>query len=309
VETSTVPHHHPGGVGVHPTDHSGHGHHPMQQHHFDDMDQQYQASNFGMWVFLIQEVMFFGGLFCAYLVYRTKFSGAFGLASNELRIDLGLFNTIVLIGSSLTMALAVNAAQRGLRLRLVAMILATMGLGSIFLGVKVIEYSEKFEKREVPGRNFCYNPAGAPCQGVNHDHEDTLALIKRYASGGLGHRAPSAHAQPVAAHDGQTGGLAEPGHEAAAVPPEVPERERSMAGSEIYYSLYFAMTGMHALHMIVGIAIMVPLIYWAWTGLYSAEYFTPIENFGLYWHFVDIVWIFLFPLLYLINRHIGPGAH
>ena len=82
-----------------------------------------------------------------------------------------------------------------------------------------------------------------------------------------------------------------------------------MAGSEIYYSLYFAMTGMHALHMIVGIAIMIPLIYWAWTGLYGPEYFTPIENFGLYWHFVDIVWIFLFPLLYLINRHIGPGAH
>jgi heme/copper-type cytochrome/quinol oxidase subunit 3 len=100
----------------------------------------------------------------------------------------------------------------------------------------------------------------------------------------------------------------QPGSEAAAVPNEASERARSMPGSEIYYSLYFAMTGMHALHMIIGIGIMLPLVFWAWKGLYTPDYFTPIENFGLYWHFVDIVWIFLFPLLYLINRHIG-GAH
>jgi cytochrome c oxidase subunit III len=313
VETTTV-HQHPAGEQHH-VDHSGHGHHPMQQHHFTGMEEQYTASSFGMWVFLVQEIMFFGGLFCAYLVYRNNYPNAFGLASNALRVDLGLFNTIVLIGSSLTMALAVNAAQRSLRGRLIVMLFATMGLGSIFLGVKVIEYSEKFEKREVPGANFCYNPIGTPCRGVSHAPESTLHIIKRYASGGFG--------QQPAEHGAATEPVARPEHAAPASGPErredlgqtnrlpvaneASERARSMPGSEIYYSLYFAMTGMHALHMIVGIGLMVWLLYWALKGLYSAEYFTPIENFGLYWHFVDIVWIFLFPLLYLINRHIGEG--
>jgi cytochrome c oxidase subunit 3 len=280
----------------------------MHKHHFDTFDQQKDASGFGMWVFLIQEIMFFGGLFVAYLVYRHQYYDAFGLSSSTLRVDLGLFNTIVLIGSSLTMALAVNAAQRSLRTRLIVFILATMGLGATFLGVKVVEYTEKFEKREVPGANFCFNPSGAPCAGVSHAEEATGALIERYLSGRFGKmpglEAATAHAAEPAAHAAGEAG-AEPAH---AVPGEATERQRSMPGSEVYFSLYFAMTGMHALHMIVGIGLMVWLLYWAWQGLYTADYYTPVENFGLYWHFVDIVWIFLFPLLYLINRHIG-GHH
>jgi cytochrome c oxidase subunit III len=312
VETTTV-HQHPAGEQHH-VDHSGHGHHPMQQHHFTGMEDQYEASSFGMWVFLVQEIMFFGGLFCAYLVYRNMYPNAFGLASNALRVDLGLFNTIVLIGSSLTMALAVNAAQRSLRGRLIMMLLATMGLGSIFLGVKVIEYTEKFEKREVPGANFCYNPIGTPCRGVSHAPEATSAILKRYVSGGygqapgLGEHTPASSPHSAPAHEGAAATGTESGHaNALPVTNEASERARSMPGSEIYYSLYFAMTGMHALHMIVGIGIMIWLLYWAFKGLYGADYFTPIENFGLYWHFVDIVWIFLFPLLYLINRHLGEG--
>ena len=286
----------------------------MQQHHFTGMEDQYEASSFGMWVFLVQEIMFFGGLFCAYLVYRNMYPNAFGLASNALRVDLGLFNTIVLIGSSLTMALAVNAAQRSLRGRLIMMLLATMGLGSIFLGVKVIEYTEKFEKREVPGTNFCYNPIGTPCLGVSHAPEATSGIIKRYSTGGygqapgLGEHTPASSPHSAPAHEGPAATGTESGHaNALPVMNEASERARSMPGSEIYYSLYFAMTGMHALHMIVGIGLMIWLLYWAFKGLYGADYFTPIENFGLYWHFVDIVWIFLFPLLYLINRHLGEG--
>src|SRR5437879_11614306 len=118
------------------------------------MDQQKDASGLGMWVFLIQEIMFFGGLFVAYLVYRNRFFEAFGQASATLSIELGGFNTVVLIGSSLTMALAVNAAQRGLQKRLMGFIVATMILGSIFLGVKVVEYAQKYAKREIPGANF-----------------------------------------------------------------------------------------------------------------------------------------------------------
>jgi cytochrome c oxidase subunit 3 len=292
----------------------------MQKHHFDDMTQQYEASGFGMWVFLVQEVMFFGGLFVAYLVYRHKYFEAFGTASATLRIWLGTFNTIVLIASSLTMAMAVNAASIGKRKLTTFFLLATLGLGSLFLGVKVVEYSEKFEKREVPGANFCFHPAGAECSAVveREDEPDTLQgtlnIIKRYFSGGWGkldHESASAVSQHSTAElaaqtehsagaSGQGTGEDEPGQQAGAS-----ERYRSMPGSEIYFGLYFAMTGMHALHMIIGVGILLWLIYWARKGLYTHEYFTPVENFGLYWHFVDIIWIYLFPLLYLINRHIG----
>ena len=141
--------------------------HPRQLHHFDTMDQQKDASGLGMWVFLIQEIMFFGGLFIAYLVYRNRYFDTFGIASTSaLRTLLGAVNTVVLIGSSLTMALAVNAAQRGLRKRLMGFIVGTMILGSVFLGVKVVEYSEKYERREVPGANFCFHPQGTPCADV-----------------------------------------------------------------------------------------------------------------------------------------------
>src|SRR5947209_2250337 len=156
-------------------------------HHFDTMDQQKDASGLGMWVFLIQEIMFFGGLFIAYLVYRNRFYESFGLASTvALRTLLGAVNTVVLIGSSLTMAMAVNAAQRGLRKRLMGFIVATMVLGSIFLGVKVIEYSEKYERREVPGANFCFHPTGTPCASVGKE-EKLGEMLDRWARGGFGH--------------------------------------------------------------------------------------------------------------------------
>ncbi|MEO5936686.1 MAG: cytochrome c oxidase subunit 3 family protein [Terriglobales bacterium] len=293
-------------------------HHPQQFHHFDTMEQQYSSSSLGMWVFLIQEVMFFGGLFIAYLVYRTKYYDAFGVASSTLRIDLGAFNTVVLILSSLTMALAVNAAQRGLRKRLMTFIVGTMILGGTFLGVKVVEYTEKFEKREIPGRNFCFEPQGAACSGVSHAPESTPALLKRYATG---HFFEAPHGAAPQAPEGtkETGISAEAAKPETTGPqyrirdaigdvPGSSERDRSKPGSEIYFSLYFAMTGMHALHMIIGMGIMLWLLFHAYRGLYTETYFTPIENFGLYWHFVDIVWIYLFPLLYLINRHIG-GTH
>jgi cytochrome c oxidase subunit 3 len=273
-------------------------HHPRHLHHFDTMDQQKDASGLGMWVFLIQEIMFFGGLFCAYLVYRNRFFDAFGTASATLRIDLGFINTVVLIGSSLTMALAVNAAQRGLRKRLMNFIVATMFLGSIFLGVKAIEYAEKYEKREIPGQNFCFEPQGSPCTGVSEVKEDTPAMLKRWASGGFA-KPPETSAEQQAAE-------ANPAEIAAVTPvPQGSERQRSFPGAEIYFSLYFAMTGMHALHMIIGMGLMIWLLYNANKGMYTSAYYTPVENFGLYWHFVDIVWIYLFPLLYLINRHAG----
>lgn len=205
-------------------------------HQFEDAEQQYSAASLGMWLFLVQEIMFFGGLFLAYAVYRSWYPEAFAHGSHHLDIRLGAFNTAVLIASSLTMALGVHAAQAGHRSRLVLFLVLTLVLGSTFLGVKVVEYSHKWHEGLVPG--FQWHLA-----------------------------APDAQHQ------------------------------------FIFFSLYFAMTGMHALHMIVGAVGLIILIAFALQGKYSAEYNTPVEMFGLYWHFVDIVWIFLFPLLYLFALH------
>jgi cytochrome c oxidase subunit III len=212
-------------------------HHPKLQHHFDDMAQQAEASTLGMWVFLVTEIMFFGGLFLAYLVYRHAYPTGFQEASNHLNVIWGAVNTVVLICSSLTMALAVRAAQTSAPPKTqVGWLLATMALGAAFLGVKVIEYGDKFTHNLVPGPNFVWTG----------EHVDA---------------------------------------------------------AEIFYSLYFCMTGLHALHMIIGLGIMAVIAVMAWRRQFDADYYTPVEVSGLYWHFVDIVWIFLFPLLYLIGYH------
>ena len=231
--------------------------HPALAHHFDDLGQQTEASTLGMWVFLVTEVLFFGGLFLCYLVYRAMYPVAFTLGSHELDITLGTINTAVLITSSLTMALAVHAAQLGQRRLLMIFLVATMALGATFLGIKSVEYYRKFEE--------C--PAVLVALHLPGPHEEA------------GH----------ACHVPGAGFSFEP-----------PEQARH---AQIFFSLYFTMTGIHALHMIIGLGIMTWMLIWAWRDVISAEYFSPIEISGLYWHFVDIVWIFLFPLLYLIGRH------
>jgi cytochrome c oxidase subunit 3 len=217
---------------------AAHQHHvPGLAHHFDTLEQQAEATTLGMWVFLVTEVLFFGGLFMVYTVYRNWYPDAFAAASHSLDITLGTINTAVLITSSLTMALAVHAAQLGQRKLLMLFLLATMALGAVFLGIKSVEYYQKFVEHHVPGAGFNFE-------------EPQYAV----------------HAQ-------------------------------------IFFSLYFVMTGLHALHMIIGFGIMTFMLWWAWRGTITAEYYSPIEIAGLYWHFVDIVWIFLFPLLYLLGRH------
>jgi cytochrome c oxidase subunit 3 len=232
--------------------------HPALAHHFDDLDQQSEASTLGMWVFLVTEVLFFGGLFLLYLVYRTMYPTAFALASHELDVVLGTVNTAVLITSSLTMALAVHAAQLGQRRLLIIFLLATMALGATFLGIKSVEYYHKFEE----------------CPGLRA----TLHLPAREEGA------------PAACHV--------PG------PQFTFEPAMHAKHAQIFFSLYFMMTGIHALHMVIGLGIMTWMLWWSWRGVITAEYFSPIEISGLYWHFVDIVWIFLFPLLYLIGRHV-----
>ena len=220
-----------------PHDGHSHPHHPRLQHHFDDMAQQTEASTLGMWVFLVTEIMFFGGLFMAYLLYRWASPMGFQEASSHLNVWLGAANTAILIISSLTMALAVRSAQTSAPAKTQVMwLIATMILGAAFLGIKVIEYADKFAHHTVPGPNFVW--------------------------------------------DGQY-----------------------PAAAEMFYSIYFCMTGLHAIHMIIGIGLMLVITWKAARRQFDASYYTPVEVAGLYWHFVDIVWIFLFPLLYLIGYH------
>jgi cytochrome c oxidase subunit 3 len=211
-----------------------------------------------MWAFLVTEILFFGGLFTTYTVYRYLYHGAFVAGSHHLDWQLGGINTAVLICSSLTMAMAVHTAALGFHRATALWILATIGLGSVFLGIKVKEYSEKI----VP----CFADPGT-----------NLAKGRRAFEGCL---------VPGPRFDGET--LHLEGEDAGRV--------------QIYFSLYFGMTGLHAVHMIIGIPILLILAVLASRGRYGPKYSTPVEMTGLYWHFVDIVWIFLFPLLYLVGH-------
>ena len=222
------------------------------------MEQQREAGTLGMWVFLVTEIMFFGGMFLAYTLYRSKYPAAFASASNHLDITLGAVNTGVLILSSFTMALAVYFTQVGKRRPQILCLVLTLVLGLTFLGIKAVEYESKYTDRLIPGYLIASAPFGPQIQEEGHeiDHHKL-------------HLLPGATVKQV----------------------------------EMFYWIYFAMTGMHALHMIIGAGLLTFLIIYSVKGRFDPEYHSPVEVIGLYWHFVDIVWIFLFPLLYLLGRH------
>jgi cytochrome c oxidase subunit 3 len=212
---------------------------PALHHQFHDLEQQYDASNFGMWVFLATEMLFFGGLFTAYIIYRSLYYPGFAAGSHGLDAPFGAAMTFILLFSSFTMAMSVHAAREGKRGMLVVLLLLTILLGTAFLGIKFTEYGQKWHEHMVPGLNFHPAPEalrGAPATSV-----------------------------------------------------------------ELFLCFYFFMTGMHAIHMIIGIGLLSVMTVLAWRGKIKPENYDRIEVSGLYWHFVDIIWIFLFPLLYLIG--------
>ena len=229
------------------------------------MAQQKEAAVIGMWVFLLTEILFFGGLFVAYMIYRVWYFDAFAEASRSLDLFWGGLNTAVLIGSSLTMAMAVRGAQTNKRKATVNWLILTMILGC-----------------RVPGREG---------DRVRRTSSSITMCLVRTSCG-----PPSMkHRRAAAAKQRRRLPAAE--HRQLSLTPDQLQRT-----TQIYFSLYFTMTGLHALHMIIGIGLMSVITWMAWKGKFDAEYYTPVEMSGLYWHFVDIVWIFLFPLLYLVER-------
>jgi cytochrome c oxidase subunit 3 len=204
------------------------------QHHFVDSEQQFDSAKLGMWVFLVTEILFFGGLFVAYIVYRAWNPELFTMAATQLDTLMGGINTLVLIGSSLTMALAIRAAQTDNPNLSIKYLASTVALAFVFMVIKYFEYTHKFHLGIFPGEYYTFT-------GIDH---------------------PKAH---------------------------------------IFFSIYYMMTGLHGIHVIIGIGIITWLIIKTKKGAFNSSYYTPVEITGLYWHLVDIVWIFLFPLLYLID--------
>jgi cytochrome c oxidase subunit 3 len=215
------------------TEHGG-GHSPFLQHHFAEMKQQFEASKIGMWLFLVTEVLLFGGLFVGYGIMHAKHPEAFVAAHHHLDRVMGAVNTVVLLLSSFTMVLGVWAAQTGQRKKLIVFLLLTLMLAGVFLVVKYFEYSHKFHEGLLPGKYY--------------------------------------------SHKGDT-----------------------VPGQFMFFSFYFMMTGLHGIHVVAGMVAITWVLIRAVKGHFSASYYGPVDLVGLYWHLVDLIWIYLFPLMYLIS--------
>ncbi len=357
----------PAEAGHDPHDH--HDHPAWLAHHFEDAEQQFDAGKLGMWLFLVTEILFFSGMFCAYALYRSSHPEIFQFASNFLNKFLGAINTGVLLFSSLTMAWAVRAAQLSQHRTLVGMLGATLGCASIFLGVKAVEYTHKWDSgllpaayytSQVPGhaahsnwltilcipalivfigsfvwyfvtlvsRNAVQRQVAGPVLvaaicffgGVKLGQiltagEEAAHASEHHASAGADHshdHSKAGHDEPAASDDKMVALTSESSmYESQAFPKEVrvdvaeqdvPNYEVNQKGKAgLFFSIYYAMTGVHAIHILAGMAVLTWLIYRGARKEFHSKYFGPVDNVGLYWHLVDFIWIYLFPLLYLIT--------
>jgi cytochrome c oxidase subunit III len=241
-------------------------------HHFDTPKQQYDAAKLGMWIFLMTEVLFFGGLFCAYAVFRANHPEIFVDGHRFLDKPLGAANTVVLIFSSLTMALAVRAAQLGRRRALVGLLAITLLCGLAFLAVKTVEYKHKWDHQMVPGqaRIVYWFSRKAGSEPRKEFRPDEAYVREHLAAEGFEKLNQAEYAQR-AEHLGT------------------------------FMGIYFSLTALHALHVIAGLGVIVWILLGAIRARFGSQYFTPVDMVGLYWHLVDMIWIYLFPLLYLIH--------
>lgn len=262
--------------------HGAHAHDPHLQHHFDTMGQQFEAGKMGTWIFLATEVLFFSGLFCAYAVYRSNHPEIFVYAHHFLDKILGAINTCVLLFSSLTMAWGVRCAQLGQRNGLIVCLVLTIACAFGFMGIKYVEYSHKAHAGLLWGAK--YNP-------------DIHELRKAAGTSHGDAHAPAAHGD---AH----------GHSDKPLTPEEQKKldaeiaklkAEAPKNVNLFFSVYFCMTGLHGIHVVAGIILLTWLLIRAIKGEFGPGYFAPVDYVGLYWHIVDLVWIYLFPLLYLIH--------
>lgn len=294
----------------------GHAHSPNLAHHFDTAAQQFDASKLGMWLFLATEVLFFSGLFCAYVIYRRNHPEIFHAGHVYLNPLLGGLNTVVLILSSFTMALGVWCAQRSKRIGLIICLALTLAGALTFMVVKFFEYKHKIEHGYNWGRYF------NPHDHAATDHGHSVAAVFGETSGehgpetrmltGPGAHAPSATQEQQPAAEGgpkiekSTIAPAQAGPSGLTVSatnggPADDPHDTLAKNLHIFFSIYYGMTGLHGLHVVGGIVVLTALLILAIKGRYSAEYYTPVDLAGLYWHLVDLVWIYLFPMLYLIE--------
>ena len=369
-------------------DHDSHAHMPFQAHHFDDPEQQFDAGKLGIWLFLVTEVLFFSGMFCAYALYRSLHPEVFVFASRFLNETLGAFNTGVLLFSSLSMAWGVRCAQLRQRTGLVVALAITLGCAAIFLGIKAVEYSHKWDlgllvagmyvpqtthvaehheglsrwliyfsivpllcvigflawyalavaRRDKPTAEIagpflvtalCYF-VGVGIGLVFQSYEEQ-ALAKEHASaahaaadpGSQSHGADSGRSSVADVQAAQVDRAAhqtadqEAHNEPAKNDQHIESRSVASMGFQpgeatdidvdqkgragLFFSIYYCMTGVHALHIIGGMIVLGWLLIRATKNHFNEEYFGPVDYVGLYWHLVDLIWIYLFPLLYLIK--------
>lgn len=335
-----------------------HDHHPSLAHHFEDLDQQFDAGKLGMWLFLAQEVLFFSGLFAAYAVYRWHHPEVFVNAHVHLNTTLGAVNTVVLLASSLAIAWGVRAAMRGDRRTILDTHVFTLGCASLFLGVKAIEYTHKWDEGIGAGLFYKFTGGHLDADWYFADYMPAVTIwslvigalvtlwgaraaanakvVKGWVIGSIGvcilsfgfgivlakcimpthtelamQAGHGDHAAHAGDHHGDShaGDHAGAGHgeataaegEAAAEADAGPMAPDPNFGAANFFSIYFVMTGVHAVHIIAGIIAITWVVAKAAAGEFDADYFLPVENVGLYWHIVDLVWIYLFPLMYLIH--------
>ncbi len=283
-----------------------HGHDPHLAHHFETKQQQFEAAKIGMWLFLATEILFFGGLFCAYAVYRSNHPEIFLFGHQFLDKNMGAINTVVLLFSSFTMAWGVRAAQLGETRKLVVLLAITILCAFGFLGIKYVEYKAKWEHGLLWARSYAphlehavdHDTAVAgihdtgPAAGAVPSGETPTASAAAASSPSAAPAEQTALPRPAPAPRGLAAVVAEGAHHA---PLEEPK------SAQVFFSIYFAMTGLHGIHVVVGIGLLLWLLVRARRGEFGPGYYTPVDLVGLYWHLVDLIWIYLFPLLYLIH--------
>jgi cytochrome c oxidase subunit 3 len=291
-----------------------HAANPHLAHHFDTPQQQFDAGKLGIWLFLLTEVLFFAGLFCAYTVYRAMRPEVFVWAHYFLDTRLGALNTCVLLLSSLTAAWAVRNAQLRQHALLKLNIVITIACACTFMVVKYFEYSHKFADGLLPGPRFAPTEEVWELPAFKKKHPEAAEyaehlvklheLAEKKAAAKPTAAAVVAQDEPAATHEARpTEEQLEPLIAAGVIGPkaesrDVPSRPRN---AHVFFSCYFFMTGLHGIHVLVGIGIWIWLLFKANRNVFGPNYFGPIDYAALYWHLVDLIWIYLFPLLYLIH--------